>query len=92
MNSPSIDQAGFGRIVGQHLEGAVAVQGHILFSEMPSVLPFSCYSSRPVLDRLGDMRRLDGLAAGQVGDGACQLEHPMVSAGAEGILAIYHSK
>ena len=39
----------------------------------PSHLP-----PRPILYRLGDMRRLDLLAAGLVGDGACQLEHAVI--------------
>src|SRR5882724_7154832 len=38
---------------------------------------------RPVLHRLGHMRRLDGLAARQVGDRARDFEDAVVSAGGE---------
>lgn len=37
----------------------------------------------PILQRLGDMRRGDGLRFGQIGDGASQLEHAMEGAGRE---------
>ncbi len=38
---------------------------------------------RPVLDRLGDVRRLNRVGSGQVGDGACQLEDAVIRTGAE---------
>jgi hypothetical protein len=40
-------------------------------------------SPRPVLNRLGDMRRLDVLRPGQIGDGALQFEPTVISASAE---------
>jgi hypothetical protein len=36
-----------------------------------------------ILNRLRNMRRLNVLAACQIGDGACQLQHPMISSRAE---------
>jgi len=45
---------------------------------------------RTVLDRLRDMFSGDGFRAGQVGDGAGDLEHPVVGAGAE--VQIGHGK
>ncbi len=42
-------------------------------SEFPS-----CDSARTVLDGFGQMRDLDLLLARQIGNGADQLEHPMI--------------
>lgn len=42
---------------------------------------------RPILHRFGDMRRLDLLGAGEIGNGAGQLEDAVVGAGAEMQLA-----
>ena len=37
----------------------------------------------PILDRFGDVGRLDFFRAGKVGDGAADFEHPAIGAGAQ---------
>jgi hypothetical protein len=51
--------------------------------KIAKILQSSCINLRAILQGLGEMRGLNGLAPDQIGNGAGQFEHTMKGAGAE---------